>query len=68
MPLTHPINIPEPSLGQALRRDLGTETQSPGPRGLLAVSQSRQENRCQVRGFCDGRETEGLRDPRGCVS
>lgn len=44
MPLTHPLNVPEPSLGQALRRDPGTETQSLGPRGLLAVSQSRQEN------------------------
>ena len=40
MPLTHPI---EPSLGQALRRDPGTET-LPSPRGLPAVSQSRQEN------------------------
>lgn len=44
MPLTHPLNVPEPSLGQALRRDPGTETQSLGPRGLLVVSQSRQEN------------------------
>ena len=42
-PLTHPINVPEPSLGQALRRDPGTET-LPSPRGLPAVSQSRQEN------------------------
>ena len=50
----------------------GTQGLRPSPLtpggSWLSPRADKKTVRCQLRGFCDGRETEGLRDPRGHVS
>ena len=64
MPLTHSITVPEPSLCQAVGRDPVTKTLSlPSGDSQLSPKADKKTPSCQVRGFCDRREAEGLRDP-----
>lgn len=64
IPLSHSITVPEPSLCQAVGSDPVTKTLSlPSGDSQLSPKADKKTARRQVRGFCDRREAEGLRDP-----